>query len=92
MSFFTTEKGLDAGANLSMIQTTNSGDKMKNVHVVKSIEEEIQRITNRHVAKILFRLDPLNIPEIASAEIKRQMWFLSNDIVQAFKTYDKGRS
>lgn len=46
---------------------------------------EKERITNRHIAKLLSRLQPLNIPEIATAEIKRQMWFLSADLVDMCK-------
>jgi hypothetical protein len=47
--------------------------------------KEKERITNRHIAKLLYRLTPLNIPEIAQEEIKRQMWFLSEDIINMCK-------
>lgn len=41
---------------------------------------ERERITNRHIAKILSRLEPLKLPRIALDEIKREMWFLSSDL------------
>ena len=40
----------------------------------------VEKITNRHIARLLDRLKPLSLPEIAESEIKRQMWFLSEDI------------
>ena len=43
--------------------------------------EEANKITNRHIAKLLGRLEPLHIPEIAEAEIKRQMHFLKEDLI-----------
>lgn len=47
---------------------------------VDQMAKEKDRIVNRHIAKILSRLSPLNIPEIAETEIKRQMRFLADDI------------
>lgn len=47
---------------------------------VAQMAKEKERIVNRHIAKILSRLNPLNIPEIAETEIKRQMRFLGDDI------------
>jgi len=44
-----------------------------------------ERLTNRHIAKLLTRLEPLKIPEIALSDIKRQMWFLSEDIYSSAK-------
>ena len=41
---------------------------------------ELERLVNRHIAKLLSRLKVLKLPEIAESEIKRQMWFLSDDI------------
>jgi len=36
--------------------------------------------TNRHIAKLLSRLEPLKLPQIALDEMKREMWFLSEDL------------
>ena len=44
------------------------------------MEFEKDRLVNRHIAKLLSRLKPLNIPEIAESEIKREMRFLGDDI------------
>lgn len=45
------------------------------------VKEEQNRITNRHIAKVLSRLSGVNLPLIVSDEVKRQMWFLSEDLV-----------
>jgi hypothetical protein len=47
--------------------------------------QERERITNRHIAKILTRLSQLNLPDIVQDEIKRQMWFLSDDLFDMCK-------
>jgi len=39
------------------------------------------QLTNRHIAKLLDKLEPFAMPEIAKDEIKRQMHFLREDIV-----------
>jgi len=41
--------------------------------------EEIDRLTSRHIAKLLSRLGSL-IPPVAEQEIKRQFRFLADDI------------
>lgn len=46
---------------------------------------DMTRIVNRHIAKLLDRLKPLKIPEIAESEIKRQIWFLAEDLIRANK-------
>lgn len=50
---------------------------------------QVEKITNRHIARLLDRLKPLSMPEIAESEIKRQMWFLSEDIENL---YENGES
>jgi hypothetical protein len=52
---------------------------------MEEYSQDISRITNRHIAKLLSRLKPLNIPEIAESEIIRQMWFLTDDIFNQCK-------
>ncbi len=48
------------------------------------MQKELQiKITNRHIAKVLSRLNAMNLPDIIKDEIKRQMWFLSDDLVSA---------
>jgi len=42
--------------------------------------QDISRLTNRHIAKLLSRLKPFNLPEIATSEIIREMWYLVDDI------------
>ena len=43
-------------------------------------EEEQERLTNRNIARLLTRLKPFNLPDIAQDDIKRAFWFLSNDL------------
>ena len=50
---------------------------------------EHERITNRHIAKVLARLAELKLPAIVQDEVKRQMWFLSNDLMDMCKQGDK---
>lgn len=45
------------------------------------MREEHERITNRNIARLLTRLKPFNLPQIAEDDIKRAFWFLSNDII-----------
>lgn len=54
---------------------------MENIKERQEIQEkERERITNRHIAKLFDNLSVLQIPEIALNEIKREFWFLSNDL------------
>jgi len=39
-----------------------------------------QQITNRQIARLLSRLAPFNLPELVTEDIKRYMWFLSEDL------------
>ena len=43
---------------------------------------EIAAITNRHVAKILTKLKEINVPEIALDAVKKEMWFLTDDLIE----------
>jgi len=43
------------------------------------LDECIDRLTNRHIAKLMRRISA-DIDSVAEAEIKRQMWFLTDDI------------
>lgn len=51
-----------------------------------AIDTEIKRITNRHIGRLLTRLDEIGIPEIAKREIRREMWELSTDLIEAVKS------
>ena len=43
------------------------------------MNKDIVRLTNRHIAKLLDCLTPVNIPEIARSEIKKRFWYLAED-------------
>jgi hypothetical protein len=43
------------------------------------------KITNRHVGKLLARLEFLDLPEIALSDIARQMHFLKKDLISETK-------
>jgi len=38
------------------------------------------KLTNRHLAKLFSNIAVLKLPEIAINEIKREIWFLSEDL------------
>jgi hypothetical protein len=44
------------------------------------VEAERVRLTNRHIGKILDKLDELKVAEIIKDSIKNEMWFLSSDL------------
>ena len=44
------------------------------------MRNEVERITSRHIAKLLTRLGS-TIPPVVEQEIKRQFRFFSNDII-----------
>lgn len=47
-----------------------------------SMEQDINRLHNRHVARILDSLKEINIPQIAIDAVKREFSFYTNDIKQ----------
>ncbi len=55
------------------------------------ISDDITRLTNRHIGKLLDRLDAIGIPEIAKSDIKREFWFLAEDIEIAIERADRVR-
>ncbi len=44
----------------------------------------IEKIVNRHIARLINRLEPLDIPDIAKETIVKEMWFLSNDLTDYY--------
>ena len=55
-------------------------------------KEERLRITNRQIAKLLSRIENLrlNLPQILSDEIKRYMWYLSEDLEKLYEKQEAG--
>jgi len=43
-------------------------------------ESEFHRITSRHIARCLSQLEEIEIPAIVTETIKRELWYLSNDL------------
>jgi hypothetical protein len=56
------------------------------------IDSDINKLTNRHIGKLLDRLDAIGISEIAKSDIKREFWFLTEDIKSVIEGTDKARS
>ena len=48
-------------------------------------EKRRQKLTNRHIAKLLSRLQPLSMPAICISEIKKEMWWLSDDLKELYE-------
>lgn len=46
--------------------------------VVKN--KEILRITNRHIAKILFALEQINAAEVIKTSVKNEFWLFAKDM------------
>jgi len=47
-----------------------------------NVESQITAITNRHVARILSQLDEANVPGVCLSAVKREFWFMADDIKQ----------
>jgi hypothetical protein len=42
--------------------------------------QDIDRLANRHIAKLLTKLDEINVPAIVKDEIKRHFFYLVKDV------------
>jgi len=42
--------------------------------------QELDRLTNRHLGKLLDQLDEINTSEIVKAAIKKEFWWLNRDV------------
>ncbi len=49
-------------------------------------DQELKRITNRHIARLLTKLDEIRIPDIAKSVIKSEIWELTEDLTEAVKS------
>jgi len=49
------------------------------------MDSEIANLTNRHIAKLLTKLDEINTSEIVKDSVKKHFWFLSNDLENYYK-------
>ena len=47
-----------------------------------SVASDITSITNRHVGRILAQLDEANVPMVCLMAVKREFWFLHDDVQQ----------
>ena len=47
-----------------------------------NVESQITAITNRHIARLLSRLDEARVPFICLEAVKREFWFMADDIKQ----------
>ena len=53
-------------------------------------EKDIERIVNRHVGRVMERLDEINTTTIAKDCVKREMWMISDDIKAEAKKEKEG--
>jgi len=53
------------------------------------MDSEIANLTNRHIAKLLTKLDEINTSEIVKDSVKKHFWFLSNDLEEHFKSKER---
>ena len=52
---------------------------------IQELEDEITRITNRHIARALKPLDNFDIPHTIKKEVSSEFWNLKDDIVAMIK-------
>ena len=43
-------------------------------------DKDFHRITSRHIARCLSQLEEIEMPAIVTETIKRELWYLSNDL------------
>ena len=48
----------------------------------ESKTQGIERLTKRHIAKLLSRLEENGTPSLVRDEVKKHIWYLSQDIVE----------
>ena len=46
----------------------------------QELEERFHQLTARHIARCLSQLESVNMPSIVTETVKRELWFLSNDL------------
>jgi len=54
------------------------------------MDPEIISLTNRHIAKLLSKLDEINTSEIIKDSVKKHFWYLSNDLESYCKSKENG--
>ena len=58
---------------------------------MKTIDQEIERITQRQIARLLAFLQPLQIPAIQEDAIKKYFHIAKNDIINAIGEMKNGQ-
>ena len=70
---------------------------MQNKVISYNMEEQINRLHNRHLAKLLSRLNEIKTPQIIIEAVKKQLSYYTNDIQEQVLTsnsnhYDKSNT
>jgi len=55
-------------------------------------EELLTKLTNRHLAKLLDKLEEIDSPEIIKDAVKKELWYFSNDIRDQVLSVKQGES
>jgi len=53
------------------------------------MENVIDKLTSRHIARLLDRVKEVGTPEIVLNEIKREFWYLADDIKNTLQGEEK---
>ena len=53
------------------------------------MDSEIINLTNRHIARLLTKLDEINTSEVIKDSVKKHFWFLSNDLNDYFQSKEQ---
>ena len=46
----------------------------------QELESGFHQLTARHIARCLSQLESVNMPSIVTETVKRELWYLSNDL------------
>lgn len=70
---------------------------MRNKVISYNMEEQINRLHNRHLAKLLSQLNEIKTPQIIIEAVKKQLSYYTNDIKEQVLTsnsnyYDKSNT
>lgn len=80
-----------------IINNKIKGHFMQNKEISNNMEEQINRLHNRHLAKLLSQLNEIKTPQIIIEAVKKQLSYYTNDIKEQVLTgnsnyYDKSNT
>lgn len=59
---------------------------------MESLRDSISKHTSRHIGRILSYIESFNIPPNVLSQVRREIWYLHNDILDSMKVPDPYKS